>query len=827
MALNYKKLQSGISGQKQTDPRKIFTTLKRDTSKFKRPSDEQADVLDLWYSKRKRADNTLKMNTGSGKTVVGLLCLQSSLNEDVGPAVYVTPDNYLVKQVVAEAEALGISVTENEHDPGFIAGTSILVINIKKLVNGRSVFGVGRDGIKIPIGSLVIDDAHACLATVAEQFRISLSSAHPAYAPLLELFGSDLASQSESAFLDIQEHDPRTALAIPYWAWKDKQSDVLRILHPHREDDVLKWPWRLIENVLQFCQSAFGGGRLEIAPRFIPIDNIPAFRGAKRRIYMTATLADDGILVSHFQADAAEVADPIRPRGGGDIGDRMILAPQEINPQITIDEIKALLADLAQSLNVAVIVPSKSRAGFWSDIANQTLTAENMEEGTDLLRAGHVGLTVFVAKYDGVDLPGKACEVLVIDGLPEVYGLLERIEQEALDGTRRQLLRQVQRIEQGMGRGVRSSQDHCVVILMGSRLTSRLHRSEARAMFSPATKAQLELGREITSQLKGQPLAEIAKVMEDCLQGRDEWLELSRSAVVNADAGQASHIEDSVVALRKAFDAARLGRFDDAEKEVQAVIHNTKEKTARGYLLQQFAEYQHHLDPVKAQETQLAAVQANMALVRPIKGVGYRKLDVPKDGQAATAAAFMKQFLEKNELILWVSALTEAMAWGEENSDRFESAMRDLGLFLGFGSQRPEKEIGRGPDNLWAVGALKYLVIECKSGATKAQAINKHDCNQLNGSMTWFSAQYDQTCSATPIMVHPKTTPEFAATLHAETRIIEGDRLAKLIKALKDFAAAVGQHNGFVDAKIVAVQLQHFGLTPADLVARYTVKPSK
>jgi Rad3-related DNA helicase len=180
------------------------------------------------------------------------------------------------------------------------------------------------------------------------------------------------------------------------------------------------------------------------------------------------------------------------------------------------------LAELSDDLNVAVIVPSKYRAEFWSDIADQTLTAENMEEGTDKLRAGHVGLTVFVAKYDGVDLPGKACEVLLIDGLPEVYGLLERIEQEALDGTRRQLLRQVQRIEQGMGRGVRSSQDHCVVILMGARLTSRLHRSDARAMFSPATRAQLELGREITSQLKGAPLEEIAKVMNDCLESDDD-----------------------------------------------------------------------------------------------------------------------------------------------------------------------------------------------------------------------------------------------------------------------------------------------------------------
>ena len=60
--------------------------------------------------------------------------------------VYVARDKYLVKQVVAEAASLGVTVTENEN--AFIAGTAILVINIKKLVNGRSVFGVERAGTR-------------------------------------------------------------------------------------------------------------------------------------------------------------------------------------------------------------------------------------------------------------------------------------------------------------------------------------------------------------------------------------------------------------------------------------------------------------------------------------------------------------------------------------------------------------------------------------------------------------------------------------------------------------------------------------------------------
>ena len=142
MVLDFGRLNSRSSG-KQTDPRKLFTTLKR-ASRFKRPLDEQADVLDSWYARRTAKNVTLKMNTGAGKTVVGLLCLQSCLNEDIKPAVYVAPDRFLTEQVIREARDLGIAVTEDERDTEFLSGRAILVVNIFKLINGRSVFGVGN-----------------------------------------------------------------------------------------------------------------------------------------------------------------------------------------------------------------------------------------------------------------------------------------------------------------------------------------------------------------------------------------------------------------------------------------------------------------------------------------------------------------------------------------------------------------------------------------------------------------------------------------------------------------------------------------------------------
>src|SRR5205085_11167134 len=121
----------------------------------------------------------------------------------------------------------------------------------------------------------------------------------------------------------------------------------------------------------------------------------------------------------------------------------------------------------------------------------------------------HVGLVVLINKYDGVDLPGDACHVLVIDSLPEAYGELARVEARALDDSEAFLTRQVQRIEQGMGRGVRSNDDYCVVLLLGSRLTERLHHAGGFARFSPATRAQLRLSSRVTEMLAGTNLTDL------------------------------------------------------------------------------------------------------------------------------------------------------------------------------------------------------------------------------------------------------------------------------------------------------------------------------
>src|SRR5262245_19682690 len=69
----------------------------------------QAAVLMEWHEKRRQDSYlTLKLHTGQGKTLVGLLMLQSRLNEGLGPGLYLCPNRYLVAQTCAQAQRFGI-----------------------------------------------------------------------------------------------------------------------------------------------------------------------------------------------------------------------------------------------------------------------------------------------------------------------------------------------------------------------------------------------------------------------------------------------------------------------------------------------------------------------------------------------------------------------------------------------------------------------------------------------------------------------------------------------------------------------------------------------
>lgn len=820
--LDFNSLRSNIVPQ--IEPQKLFTTLTERVEKFKRPHDEQGDILSNWFSKREQKDLVIKMNTGGGKTVVGLLCLQSSLNEGIFPAIYITPDNNLSEQVIQEAKDLGIRFTTDENHTSFLSGKSILITNISKIFNGKSVFGV--DDKKIDIGAIVIDDAHSCLGIVENQFSISLDSKNSGYQQLLSLFKESLSQQSEATLLDIEAADPLAYLTVPYWTWQDKHTDVLRILHSVKDSDKLQWSYPLLKDHINLCSCIFSGTEIEIKPPILPIHKIPSFFNAKRRIYMTATLADDSLLVTHFGANVDSIKEPIHPNGGGDMGNRMILVPQEINPLLSDEELKSMIEEISNSYNVIIIVPSRYRASYWKDIATQVLDSNNISEGVTKLKSGAIsnGITILINRYDGIDLPGDACRLLVLDGLPEVYNLHEREENTLLDGTYPQLAKQIQRIEQGMGRGIRSSDDNCAVILLGAKLISKIHLPQAKKIFSSATAAQLDLGYEISKQIENASVKDILDTLKYSLTQNSEWIKTCKEKTLNNSIDRKEpHLDQFRLALKEAYDHINIQQIDFAISKLQEVVNSNLEDRLKGFIKQKLAEIMNLRDKSRAQELQLAALKLNMSLLKPINGIAYSKLAKISETQAIQAKEYLhKNFNTKNDFVIEVNRILSDLLFSEDCVKAFEKAIDDLGKVLGFLSQRPENDFGRGPDNLWSMGNSEYWVIECKSGAIKTSQISKHDINHLSGSIHWFEHQYDSSCTATPIMIHPKNCYNVESAPHPKMRVITSEGLSTLKRNVENYAAGIS-----LDMSVDDIQrsLKSNNLTTDKLLSTITTGP--
>lgn len=809
--------------KKVIHPRDIFFTLTRAPS-FSFPRDIQTEVMNRWFDERDNPDNVIKLNVGSGKTLVGLLLLQSSLNEGKGPALYVAPNKQLAQQVMQEAKALGIEVTDDPRDPKYAAGEKICIINIYRLFSGKSVFGVGTS--KINIGTAVIDDAHACVSTITEQFRIKLGNTHEAYQKIFVALAEDLKGYNEARFLEIEAGDPRAYMEVPFWSWDAHHSEILKALHANNSDGELEFTYPLLKEILRQCRCVIGGQYLEIEPHFPATDLIQSFRRAKRRIYMTATLADDSVLTTHFGADSNKIAKPIVPSSSQSMGERMILMPQELNSDLTVDDLRSLLVKLAKKVNVVVIVPSDPAAKQWAGHADQVLIGDKVIDGIEKLRKSHVGLTVLVNRYDGIDLPADACRVLAVVDLPEVNSYADLIDTEVLSGSAVNLRRQIERIEQGMGRGVRSNDDYCAVVLIGAKLTGRLRSQEGQEMLTPATKAQLELSRKIAKKLATPSLADIEDVIRQCLDRDAGWVKVSKKALVNLKTDDELKLDPSKLALRAAFDSARANQHKEALQFLDKAIDATSDKQVKAWLLARKAAFQHAIDADGAQKTLIAAHSMEPAVLKPMQGTSYKKLSPATGQQAATLIAnHQVRFMDPTGMKLFADELCSDLQFSPDTSEKFEAAINDLAWFLGIRAQRPEKDYKEGPDNLWALPNGGFLVIECKNGVTSGNGISKKDAGQLGQSMAWFGGRYPASM-AVPIIVHPEHVLGQGASLVAGMRVIDPKRLEKLRKNIKAFAKQLADADIATSASEIAKRLSQFELN-ADAFANAFTKAAK
>ncbi|MCD7836932.1 MAG: DEAD/DEAH box helicase family protein, partial [Lachnospiraceae bacterium] len=664
MAFLLSKLNS-TSKSVAIEPREIFMGLPCKEKQYEYPRDVQSEVWKKWFEVRNNKNCIIKMNTGSGKTVVALMILQSCLNEGKGPAVYVVPDNYLVNQVCEEAKKLGIKAVTDRDDYSYTENKAILVITIHTLINGRSVFGMRKTGV-YRIGSILMDDVHACLDTISTQFSIKVPSDHELYNQIVALFADSWKAYNSRSYTDVVElHDPIQSAIIPFWIWQEKQNELYSLLSKYNtgdnENHCVYFSLPLIDNSLNTCDCFITARGIEIIPEGIAISKISSFTNAERRIFMSATLSDDSVFVSALGLKENDIRNIITPDNANDIGDRLILFPRHLNSAISDDDIKAKVLSIAERHNVIVIVPSFEKARYWDPENSRTASKDNIDEMVAKLKNRHIGLVVFVNRYDGIDLPDDACRMLVIDGLPPLRNEKDKYIQ-SIDSTSSILRReQIQRIEQGMGRGVRSNGDSCCVILMGDNLADVLLRNNGVSFFSNATKEQYSLSKELWDLLKEDnltPSVDDVFDLADYSLNRDiEWIQKSKERLSAISYTTSINIDANTIALRKAYELSMMSQWQRAIEEMDSAINSESNDATKGYLLQVKAKLMNFTDRSLSQQILLAGRRISPSIPAPIDGVRYDKSINNMEQSKAVCKYIELQCILKNEYVIYVNSI--------------------------------------------------------------------------------------------------------------------------------------------------------------------------
>ncbi len=175
--------------------------------------------------------------------------------------------------------------------------------------------------------------------------------------------------------------------------------------------------------------------------------------------------------------------------------------------------------------------------------------------------------------------------------------------------------------------------------------------------------------------------------------------------------------------------------------------------------------------------------------MRPITGVKYHRAVRGLDQSHRAVDCLIGSFDNSNSMILSFRDLTNRLKFGT-SAPVFEETVKELGSFLGFEAQRPERDTGSGPDVLWSLGELRFLVIECKSEAKSD--VWKRDAGQLAQSMSWFADKYDSTCEAIPVLIHHSGRHASNATPLSGERVIDERRLGDVRDSLEQYGRTPG-----------------------------------
>src|SRR5207249_4050572 len=321
---------------------------------------------------------------------------------------------------------------------------------------------------------------------------------------------------------------------------------------------------------------------------------------------------------------------------------------------------------------------------------------------------------------------------------------------------------------------------------------------------------QIWIGEELARQMliEGGDQIAIDKLVNQCLDRDDGWKEYYK-VKMNEMENEKPRKEylDRAISEREAEILFRQGLNHKAIDVVEALVR-AADPSDKGWYLQLKAVYIYPTDTTSSIDSQIKAYSENQRLFRPETGVGYSKLSAVSINQPSQIIDWMKTFQSHSAIVVHLMNALDKLT-PQSSSDEFEDGMDELGRAIGLPTQRPERTMGVGPDNLWQMNDKTYLILSCKNEVDpKRKFISKTEGGQMANHIGWFKTNYPGSASINAF-VHPANVWAKDAFITEPCWVLDFQSLEKLKdNALKFYNSLKGIPEGkltseFLKSKIV------------------------
>lgn len=718
----------------------------------------QGDVIRAYAeSHQNTPDLALELPTGTGKTLPGLLIGEWVRRKAEGPVIYATPTKQLARQVAATAEREGVPAAllvgsargwDAADEASVEGGESIGITTYSSIFNSSP---------KLPEPRLLIfDDAHAGEQFVGNEYGISIRRYNDeiTYLAVLEAlkpFLSGLLIQRLEGQPDPGAHHQVRLIvpAVDQLALAKLDAALASLPQPH------SFKLAMIRSGLAACCVYLSYGGIQIRPMIPPTYENHVFARAKQRIYLSATLGSGGELERAFgRREIVRMPLPTKtpPRSGR----RLFVFPDLVKGGDAVELTKQIisLTDKALVLSQETVANAEAAAKALAGDGIPVMGRDHLEQhGLESFANATTGVLGLANRYDGLDLPGSACRIVVLGGKPDAVGLQERFLSERAEANAALAERLRTRIVQGAGRCTRGPNDYAVVVVLGPDIMKYFSRPENLKALEPELQAEVEFGWQNSKSVEPK---EVIENVEMFLEHGAGWREHGEPAVAEFRQDAAKVEPPGTDALGKAaameveaWQLAFGGDWIGASEKLQEAVPHVGPEATRGYrgLLLYLAGVWLHLgaqdETQRSRARQLvreAALAANRGTwlkeMRDLPGAEEAAL-VPSDVVAVNhVVARLRGQLKPKKITTALTEMQEALA--QDTATTYERGLTTLGSFLGAEAFKPE---GQGRcDSAWVWGTAMWMTIEAKSEEHANGLLPLKDVRQANTQLDQLAA---------------------------------------------------------------------------------------